>query len=424
MNTVGKLQSVIVICDHAFVNGGQAKVAIDTALAMRARGLNVTVFCGVGPVDQRLIDAGVDCVCLGQQDLLGDPNRGRSAMRGLWNREAAASLGALLKNSDPETTIAHVHGWAKSLSPSIGPAIVAGPVPHVYTLHEYFLACPNGGFYDHHEQAICTRRPLGISCLAANCDPRNRAHKAWRVARQAVLWSAGRMPRALRDVIYLTRTQIDAMRRNLPGDVRLHHLPNPIARSEAPRVEAEKNDVFLFIGRLSAEKGAELAAKAAKQAGIRIAFAGEGECREKVAAANPDALMLGWLKPDQLEAWISKARCLVFSSLWYEGLPMSVIEAMQRGLPVLVSDKCAAAELVRHETDGLHVPIGDELSWTAAMRLMASPDRVARYSKSCHIVSRGFLDPQSYCSRLLEIYGEAAAAQAAERSLAYVGQPA
>src|SRR5439155_1066552 len=42
-------------------------------------------------------------------------------------------------------------------------AVSDGTLPHVYTLHEYFLACPNGGFFDYQAQALCTRRPLGAA---------------------------------------------------------------------------------------------------------------------------------------------------------------------------------------------------------------------------------------------------------------------
>jgi glycosyltransferase involved in cell wall biosynthesis len=414
------VKSVIIVCDHAYVNGGQAKVAIDTALVLHERGLEVTVFSGVGPVDQRLIDAGIECICLNQPDLLGDTNRARSAVRGLWNATASAELRKLLARFDPETTIVHVHGWAKSLSPSIGPVVTSGAIPLVYTLHEFFLACPNGGFYDHHQQSICTRTPLGLSCLAANCDPRNRAHKAWRVARQAVLWTAGAMPRHLKDVIYLTDTQVNAVRKYLPTGARLHHLPNPIARTVEARARAEDNDVFLFVGRLSAEKGAELAARAAREARVRIAFAGEGECRDRIKSANSDAEMLGWLKPDQLNALINKARCLVFSSLWYEGMPMSVIEAMQRGLPVLVADRSAAAEFVRHDIDGLHVEMGNLAAWIEGMNLMKEPERVERYSQSSFEAASRFMDPETYANSLMAIYHKASVAQLSDRPLGQV----
>lgn len=412
------MKHAIIVSDHAHVNGGQAKVAIETALAIKGKGLGVSFFGGVGPVDPRLTAAGIETICLGQHDLLGDPNRGRSAIRGLWNHQAAAALAAHLRNFDPADAIIHIHGWAKSLSPSIGPVITRSPVPHVYTLHEYFLACPNGGFYDHHTKEICTRKPLGALCLTANCDPRNRAHKMWRMARQAVLWSAGAMPRALRDLIYLTETQLAAVKPYLPPNARLHHLPNPVEKNAADRVHAEQNDLFLFVGRLSPEKGAEVAAYAARMAGVKIAFAGEGECRDRVAAANPDARMLGWLKPEELAAWIAKSRCLVFPSLWYECLPLSVIEAMQRGLPVLVSDRSAAAELVRHDVDGLHVSTGDTNAWARAMRRIAGNEETGRFSRSSHEAAKSFLDPESYAAQLVRIYEEASAAQRQERSFA------
>jgi glycosyltransferase involved in cell wall biosynthesis len=410
------MRHAVIVSDHAYVNGGQAKVAIDTALALKANGLDVSFFSGVGPVDPRLPAAGITSICLEQHDLLGDPQRARSAVRGLWNRAAATTLKAHLREIDPASSIVHIHGWAKSLSPSIGPVITNSNVPHVYTLHEYFLACPNGGFYDHHQRQICTRAPMGASCLSANCDPRSRLHKAWRVARHAVLQSAGAMPRALRDLIYLTETQLSAVRPYLSPRSRLHHLPNPLKKSDDGRVEAEKNGIYLFMGRLSPEKGAELAARAARQAGVKIAFAGEGECSRQVAEANPDALMLGWLKPAELSAWISKARCLVFPSLWYECLPLSVIEAMQRGLPVLVSDRCAAAELVRDGVDGVHVRTGELNAWVRAMDQMQDPQLVESLSRSSFETAKGFLDPESYAARLMAIYEKVAESQSAERT--------
>src|SRR5437870_11459468 len=173
------MKNVVVINDHAFVNGGQAKVAIETALALRSGGFCVYFFAGMGPVDIRLKEAGVECICLEQFDILSDPVRARAVARGLWNREAAQRLSHLLRTLPSHETIVHVHGWAKSLSPSIGPAVTQGPHPHVYTMHEFFLACPNGGFYDYQRNALCPRTPLGPRCLAANCDARSRAHKTW-----------------------------------------------------------------------------------------------------------------------------------------------------------------------------------------------------------------------------------------------------
>jgi glycosyltransferase involved in cell wall biosynthesis len=410
------LKNIVIVNDHAFVNGGQAKVAIETALALRAGGLSVHFFAGVGPIDSRMKEAGIHCICLEQFDILSDPARLRAAVQGIWNREASGRLRVLLSQLSPEDTIIHVHGWAKSLSPSIGPAVTLGPIPHVYTLHEYFLACPNGGFFDYQAQAVCTRRPLGAACILANCDARSRSHKAWRAGRQSVLWTAGRMPRELRDIIFLTQIQLHAIKPYLPPRARLHHLPNAVSPTSAERIRAEENKLYLFVGRLSPEKGAEVAARAAARSSVEIAFAGDGECRDSIIRSNPAARMLGWLKAEDLGAWVERARCLVFPSLWYEGYPMSVVEAMQRGVPVLVSDCTSATELVRHDLDGLHVRAGDIAGWADAMQLLNDGERLQRYSRSSFERAKSFLDLENYRTRLLRIYATAAAAQLRDRS--------
>lgn len=411
------MKSAVIINDHAFVNGGQAKVAIETALMLAKAGLRVIFFAGVGPEDKRLAAAGVHSICLNQYDLVSNPDRKQAALLGLWNRTASRELAAALHSLEPRRSIVHVHGWAKSLSPSIGPIVSKSNIPHVYTLHEYFLACPNGGFYDRQHQEICTRRPLGASCLMTHCDQRRRSHKAWRVMRQAVLWSAGTMPRSLRDFIYLSETQFRAMRHHLPADARMHYLPNSVDGPPATRVEAERNELFLFVGRLSPEKGPELVAKAAREANVRIAFAGEGECRDAIIAANPQAQMLGWQSAQELNETMSRARCVVFPSLWYEGYPMVVVEAMRLGLPILASDRTAAAEVVRHRQDGLHVRTGDRNAWIEAMRQMADDREISQYSASSFKRAIGFLDPSAYRDRLLEIYDDASKAQRSERRI-------
>jgi hypothetical protein len=59
---------LIVVNDHAHINGGAAKVAIDSAVGFARRGWRVTFFAAVGPVEQGLVDAGVEVVLLDQPE--------------------------------------------------------------------------------------------------------------------------------------------------------------------------------------------------------------------------------------------------------------------------------------------------------------------------------------------------------------------
>ena len=60
----------------------------------------------------------------------------------------------------------------------------------------------------------------------------------------------------------------------------------------------------------------------------------------------PQARFLGWRSPQEVRSLLRAARALVFPSVWYEGQPLSVYEALALGTPVIVSDLCAGREAV------------------------------------------------------------------------------
>ena len=400
------INHIIFVIDCAFINGGAAKVAIDEAKGLAASGRRVTFFAPCGPVDDGLLQAGVDVVCLHQPDILEDRNRLAALGRGLWNSVAARALAEIVANADPQRSVLHGHGFSRALSPAFGPVFTSGKLPHVYTMHEYFLACPNGGFYDYQRQEICHRRAMGVSCLVTNCDARHPAHKLWRVARQAVLWSGGHLPRGLRDVIYISRTQLDVMRPYLPETARLHSLANPIeVDQEALRIRVEDSDIFLFVGRLAPEKGCVDFALAAKATGVRAVFLGTGPEEQAIREANPDAELIGWVTPAEVAQWMSRSRALVFPSLWYEGQPLVSMEALSKGLPVIVAKWNAAAEQIDQDKTGIIYHSRDELK--PSLERM-TPGFAGRLSVNAYAQREIYgMSLTSHLDSLVEIYHQA-----------------
>jgi glycosyltransferase involved in cell wall biosynthesis len=339
-------KNVIVLTDHGYINGGIAKVAIDSAVGLADRGIRVLFFCACGPPDQRLQHKNIEVLCLEQKDILDEPSRLTALSRGLWNRPAARRLRSAMSEFSPHDTVIHCHGVAKALSASVGPEIFQSKLPHIFSMHEYFLACPNGGFFDYQAQSICRRKPLGMRCLTRHCDARKRSHKIWRVARQAILHSLGQLPRGLRHIIYISQTQLRAMQPYLPKQATLHHVTNPIECHQNTRADVKNSDIFLFIGRLNPEKGCLLFAEAARTAGIRSVFVGDGPMRDEILKLNPQAEITGWQAPEEVQSWLNRSRCLVFPSLWYEGNPLVPLEAAARGVPPVAGSYCAAAESI------------------------------------------------------------------------------
>jgi glycosyltransferase involved in cell wall biosynthesis len=375
---------IVIANDFAHVNGGTAAVAIDSAIGLARRGHRVSFFSAVGPADARLSEAGVEVVCTGQYEILRDPSRVRAMCQGLWNSAASRALNSHLNGNGREDTVIHLHGWNKALSTSVARAAMSRGCKIVCTLHDYFVACPNGGFFDHSSLRHCHRKPLSFSCIACNCDPRSYSHKLWRVARQVVQEGVGGLPGSVDAFVVLSRLSTNILRPHLPREARIFEVQNPIDVPRQPPVEVEKNRDFVLVGRLSPEKGGALFASAAREAGVPALFVGDGSSREEIASAYPSAIMTGWVPKERVADYFARARGLVFPSLWYEAQPLVLLEAAARGVPAIVSDGCAGAENVEDGVTGLLFRNGDIESLSSALRRMSDDALVQRLGRAAY----------------------------------------
>lgn len=376
--------NVVICIDHASVTGGQAKVAIESALGLTEAGARPIVFAAAGPVDRRLLDAGIEVVCLGQHDLLGNPSRAAAALQGTWNIEAAAALRALLARLPERNTIVHVHGWAKALSPSIARPIAASRLPAVYTVHEYFLFCPNGAFYNYQENDGCHLTPLSSACWATHCDSRNYPYKLWRAGRLSIARYYAGLPTVFSDFICISNLQRQLIASLLPKGSRIHDVSNPVEAEDLGRKDNPASGDMLFVGRLSPEKGVFLFAEAADRAGVTPIFIGDGPIAAELRARYPRARCLGWLAPAEVRANMRAARALAFPSLWYEGKGLAVLEAKAMGTPVVVSDVCAGREEIEDGVTGLWYRSGDPAALAQALSRLKDDALVERMSNAVH----------------------------------------
>ena len=378
------LRRVVIVNDFGAVNGGAAQVAIASALELARRGLQVDFLCAVGPVDARLAAAGVAVTCLDQHDILNDPYRLRAAVRGIWNLSSARALERLLTAADPASTIVHVHGWTKALSASVFRVTQRLGLHVVVTLHEYFTACPEGGFFDHGAGTICERRAMGAACLAANCDSRSRAQKLWRVARQGVATVFTDVHGGLPDVIYLSDLSRSLLAPYFGPSTRWHFVPNPIDVERGLRSDAENQNEFVFVGRLSVEKGCALFCEAVSVAGVEAVVIGDGPEMAALRRRWPRVRMTGWLDSAGVRSHLRRARALVLPSLCYETQGLVVHEALSCGVPVIVADRTAARDAVLPGTNGLLFQQASAASLVQAIGTLQSDDVVRQMSENAY----------------------------------------
>jgi glycosyltransferase involved in cell wall biosynthesis len=402
------VRSVVILNDFCHVQGGASRVAIDEAVALHGLGLDVTFLGAVGPIGPQLTEAGLRTVCLDLPQLLDASSRPGALLQALWNSRAYRAAQSVLAECSREQTIVHLHGYTKALTATPALAARRSGFTVICTLHDFFAACPNGAFFDYRRQQPCSLAGLSAACMTTNCDKRHPAHKAYRLVRGLAQRHAARFPATVRDYITLSKQSAKLLRPYLPDNARFHPLCNIIDIPHGPAVDVTANRVLVVVGRLDAEKGVMLAARAAQRAGAAIVFVGDGPLRSDVEATG--AHVTGWLPARAVRQELDRARCLVFPSLWYETYGLVVDEAAALGVPSIVSDISAAAERIVDGETGWIFPSGDAAALERCMRMTNDSEvvRQAGLAAYTHYWASPS-DPSCHARQLVEIYDNALA---------------
>ena len=181
----------------------------------------------------------------------------------------------------------------------------------------------------------------------------------------------------------LTRASAALLREHCP-QAEIELFPNPVA--PAPSLPRAPGANLLFVGRLEAGKGVfdllhAFARVHAARPDARLVLAGAGDARPLEALAEKlgllDSLSLpGWIDAEQRRALLATAGVFVLPS-HHEQLPMSLLEAMAAGAPVVATDVGAIGELLAHGRYGTVVPPGDIDKLAAAILKMLQDNILA-----------------------------------------------
>lgn len=376
--------NIIILNDFAHVNGGSSAVAVASAQALHARGHTVSVFAAVPPIAPEIRQAGIETVCLDQSSILDEPNRARAAVSGLWNWKAAEALDTFLRSHKTRDTVVHLHSWTKALSSSVVPVLLSHKLPLFLTLHDYFYACPNGGFYDYRAERICERRPLSLGCISRNCDARRYAHKLWRTVRQVIQNGPGRLQSDRIHFLCVSAFSRRLLAPALPRDAKVSIIPNPVEVTRQAPADPSTKLSFVAVGRIEIEKGLHLLAEAAAPLERPVVFIGDGSLRTRVKTLCRNARISGWLSRAEVNAELRQARALVFPSLLPETLGLSVLEAAAQGIPAVVGDQSAATDFVEDGVNGLHFRMGDPEDLRRVLRRLDDDNLVARLGRAAY----------------------------------------
>jgi len=270
-----------------------------------------------------------------------------AAWQGHGTAPAATALKALLASLPRERTIVHVHGWAKRsrLRSSVPLGLrSAGALydPRVLPL------LPQRGFYDYLKSAVCKLKPMSLSFASRLIATRETIRTR---SGASVACFAGADAPADAERNSRTTSASPTIRPTLfaPYIPQGRDHPSSIESDRGVRPGAEtkpSSGEFVFVGRLSPEKGASLFAEAAARAGSRRHSSAMGRSRTNCAPSTrrPLSRVVAARKGAPRDAGGPRAG---FPSLWYEGQPLDGSGGQSDGHSVIVSDVCAAVRRSR-----------------------------------------------------------------------------
>ena len=271
------------------------------------------------------------------------------AARTIWNASAYREVRTLIRRETID--LVHVHNTFPMLSPAVCYAARAEGVPVVQTLHNYRLLCPAATFF--REGAVCERclgRTIPYPALVHRCYRRNAAASLAAATMLTGHRAAGTWRTKIDTYIALTDF---AKNKFAEGGLPARRIMVKPGFVEDPGYGNGAGEYALFLGRLTEEKGVAVLCEAWKRLGnvLPLKIAGEGPLRPALHDL-PGVEYLGQCSRTRVMELLKQAAFLVVPSLWYEGFPMVVVEALACGTPVVASALGSLNELIEDGVNG------------------------------------------------------------------------
>ena len=338
-------------------------------------------------------------------------------VRSVWGGDSPHELRALLRAERPD--VAHFHNTHFLISPNAYQECRQLDIPVVQSIHNYRLVCPSaqltrqGGPCEK-----CVGRRIAWPGVLHRCYRQSRAQTAMVAAGTAYHRWRGTWVQMVNRFLAPT----DFVRRKLVEGGLPESLIAVKPNSVYPDPGVGKGPVvgqeyFLFVGRLSPEKGISTLLQAWRILGQRgsapvLRIIGSGPLSEKVAETARSVAGIQWLGPQPphrvLEA-MKEAVALIFPSTWYEGFPLVIVEAFAVGLPVVTSNLGSMSTLVSDGDTGLHVPPGDpEALAEAVTRIAADIAATRRMGLAARTEFEAKYTAERNRERLVSIYQDVA----------------
>lgn len=324
----------------------------------------------------------------------------RLAMQGIrtiWSKRSVDTVKAEIESFEPD--VIHAHNVFPTLSPAV--LRLGTEIPIVVTLHNYRLLCLPATLM--RDQADCE------DCLG-RMPWRGVLHRCYRDSYLASAALAGSLiaHRAVdtfdRVALWLPVSQFVLEKHVQAGFDRTTMWTKPNFSWPAPQRKGP-GDYFLFVGRISGEKGLPELLRIWNPDWGRLVVVGSGPDAARLSSdAPPEVTWMGALQPEELGEVIARARALVVPSISPEASGRVIIEAYAAGVPAIVHRRGGMTELVLDGETGYVVDLHDDEGWDAAVTRLQDDVVSLQMGSAAHDMWQARYSPRVATENLLAAY--------------------
>lgn len=327
-----------------------------------------------------------------------------------YNRALQREFARFLQQHRPD--ILHFHNTFPLLSPAL---LLSGNkmgLPVVQSLHNYRLFCANGLFFRAGKVCeACYGKTVPWPALQHACYRDSRAQSAAVVSMLGVHHLLRTWQRRVDAFIALTEF---GRRKFVEGGFSAEKFyVKPHFVDDISGEVREKENYFVYVGRVSSEKGLFTLLQAWRQAGgARLKIIGDGpmlvELKRFAAEHQLDSVeFLGRLPKLETQTVVQKARCLLLTSECYETFGLVAAEAFACGTPVIAANIGAIAEVITDRHTGLHFTPGDAADLAEKVRWAREhPEEMAAMGRNARREYEDKYTAEKNYLMLMKIYQE------------------
>lgn len=304
--------------------------------------------------------------------------------------------------------VVHVHNTLNMISPAVYYAATNLKIPVVQTIHNFRLLCPGATFY--RDGAICEE------CLSKSmmCSIKHKCYRGSRLQTMICVISnlIHRKSGIYKKINYICLTEFNKKKIQMHPSInaeRIYVKPN-FCNSVISRIISyeERKDYFIFAGRLDELKGVDTLLEAWKILGVNapeLIICGIGPKREEceryiIDNSLENIKMVGFVENSKVRDMVMFAQALILPTKWYEGFPMSIVEAFSLGTPVITSDIGNAGSLIQDGINGKKFEVGNAIKLAEIVK--SFPNMV---NQTFEIYNEKYTENENY-KLLMQIYEE------------------